>query len=46
MMYVRVDGTVYWFCSSKCRKSTLVFRRDARRLRWTKSAGAEKGGKT
>jgi len=44
-MYVKVDGTVYWFCSSKCRKSMLVFGRDARKLKWTKPGGAEKGGK-
>ena len=35
MMYVKNDGTVYWFCSSKCRKSMLVMKRDARKLKWT-----------
>ncbi|MCW4041589.1 MAG: 50S ribosomal protein L24e [Candidatus Bathyarchaeota archaeon] len=36
MMYVRNDGTVYWFCSSKCRKAMLIFKRDPRKLKWTK----------
>jgi len=35
MMYVKNDGTIYWFCSSKCRKATLYLKRDARKLKWT-----------
>lgn len=35
-MFVRPDGTVQRFCSSKCRKSMLVLRRDPRKLKWTK----------
>ncbi|UCH02818.1 MAG: 50S ribosomal protein L24e [Candidatus Bathyarchaeota archaeon] len=35
LMYVKNDGTVYWFCSSKCRKAQLILKRDARKLKWT-----------
>ncbi|MEA2054562.1 MAG: 50S ribosomal protein L24e [Candidatus Thermoplasmatota archaeon] len=35
-MYVKKDGTVYYFCSSKCRKNFLKFGREPRRVRWTK----------
>ena len=34
-MYVKKDGTVHHFCSSKCRKNLLVLRRVPRRVRWT-----------
>jgi len=36
IMYVKTDGTVLWFCSSKCRKNAIKLRRDARKLKWTK----------
>lgn len=39
IMYVKSDGTVYWFCSSKCRKSQLKLGRDARKLKWAKRKG-------
>ena len=35
-MLVKNDGTVFWFCSSKCKKNMLVLKRDPRRLKWTK----------
>lgn len=35
IMYVRNDGTVLWFCSSKCRKNMLKLGRDPRKLKWT-----------
>lgn len=35
IMYVKNDGTVYWFCSRKCRVSFLKFKRDPRKLKWT-----------
>ncbi|RLE66639.1 MAG: 50S ribosomal protein L24 [Thermoprotei archaeon] len=35
LMYVKTDGTVYYFCTRKCR--VLFFRgTDARKLKWTK----------
>jgi len=35
-MYVRGDGSILWFCSSKCRKNAVNLKRDARKLKWTK----------
>jgi large subunit ribosomal protein L24e len=45
MMYVKNDGSILWFCSSKCRKSSLFFRRDARKLKWTTYFGKEEKGR-
>ncbi|MCZ6582063.1 MAG: 50S ribosomal protein L24e [Thaumarchaeota archaeon] len=35
-MLVKNNGTVLWFCSSKCKKNMLVLKRDPRKLKWTK----------
>jgi large subunit ribosomal protein L24e len=45
MMYVRNDGTILWFCSSKCRKSSINLKRDARKVKWTKYFGKEEKGR-
>ena len=29
------DGSVAYFCSSKCRKNALKLKRDKRKLKWT-----------
>ncbi len=34
-MYVRTDGTVLRYCSSKCFKSAVKYKRDPRKLKWT-----------
>ncbi len=39
IMYVRNDGSILWFCSSKCRKNYLELRRDPRKLKWTEFYG-------
>lgn len=36
-MFVRKDGTIYNFCSSKCQKNLLGLGRIPRRVRWTKN---------
>ena len=36
MMFVRRDGSVLWFKSSKARKNQLQLKRNARRLKWTR----------
>jgi large subunit ribosomal protein L24e len=39
MMYVKNDGSLLYFCSSKCRKSVLKLSRDSRKLKWTSYHG-------
>ncbi|MBI2631817.1 hypothetical protein HYW75_02335 [Candidatus Pacearchaeota archaeon] len=34
---IKNDGSVNFFCSSKCRKNTLKLKRDKRRLKWTEA---------
>jgi large subunit ribosomal protein L24e len=45
MMYVRNDGTILWFCSSKCRKSSIDLKRDSRKVKWTEYFGKEEKGR-
>ncbi len=42
ILYAKKDGTVLYFCSSKCRKNALVLKREGRRVKWTKNARAFK----
>lgn len=35
-LFVRKDGTVLFFCKSKCQKNMLKLGRIPRRVRWTK----------
>jgi len=41
-MYVMSDGTVYYFCSSKCQKNMLKLNRIPRKVRWTQAYRKEK----
>lgn len=34
-MYIRKDGTIYYFCSNKCKKNRIDLGRVPRRTRWT-----------
>lgn len=34
-MLARNDGTILWFCSSKCKKNMTELRRDPRKFKWT-----------
>ena len=34
---IKNDGTVNFFCSSKCRKNALKLKRDKRKLKWTEA---------
>jgi large subunit ribosomal protein L24e len=45
MMYVKNDGSLLWFCSGKCKKSSLKFGRDSRKLKWTTYFGKEEKGR-
>lgn len=38
MMYVKKDGTVQYFCSSKCKKNAMKLKREGRRQKWTPAA--------
>ncbi len=37
-MYVLADGTIWYFCSSKCAKNMLRLGRKPERVRWTAKA--------
>lgn len=32
---IKNDGTIDFFCSSKCRKNALKLKRDKRKMKWT-----------
>ncbi len=34
---IKNDGTIAFFCSSKCRKNALKLGRDNRKVRWTEA---------
>ena len=36
LMYVKRDGTVLWFKSSKARKNMVNLNRNPRRIKWTR----------
>ncbi|WP_455367528.1 50S ribosomal protein L24e [[Eubacterium] cellulosolvens] len=42
-MYVRNDGTLLHFCSSKCKRS-VGLKRDSRKLKWTQYHGKKEKG--
>ena len=45
-MYVKKDGKILYFCSSKCGKNMTQLKRNPRKLKWTESYDrAEKGTK-
>ena len=35
-MYVKRDGTIYFFCSSKCEKNMIKLGRVSRKVKWVK----------
>ena len=38
VMYVKKDGTIYYFKSSKARKNFLNLKREGRRQKWTQAS--------
>ncbi len=36
LMYVKNDGSILYFCSSKCKKNMLKLRRDPNKLKWAR----------
>ncbi|RLF11467.1 MAG: 50S ribosomal protein L24e [Thermoprotei archaeon] len=41
IMYVKRDGTVFFFCSGKCRKNMLKLRRKPAKIKWAKKTREE-----
>lgn len=37
--YVKNDGTILYFCTSKCRKNKLKLKRNPAHLKWTEAGG-------
>jgi len=35
LLFVKKDGTLYYFCSGKCRKNLLKLGREGRHHKWT-----------
>ncbi|TFG24245.1 MAG: 50S ribosomal protein L24e [Promethearchaeota archaeon] len=40
-MYVKRDGTILNFCTQKCRKSMLKYKKNPRKTRWTAVYGKQ-----
>lgn len=36
IMFVKKDGKILWFCSRKCEKYMLEYKKDPRKLKWTR----------
>jgi large subunit ribosomal protein L24e len=36
LMYVKKDGKVFYFCSSKCKKNQLLLKRDSKKQTWVR----------
>jgi large subunit ribosomal protein L24e len=41
-MFIKKDGTIYMFCTSKCFKNMISLRRVPRKTEWTRVAQREK----
>jgi len=41
-MYVKSDGKIFYFCSSKCEKNQISMKRKGRTSKWTTIAAEEK----
>ncbi len=35
-MFVKADGSVFYFCTSKCEKNMLKLKRNPRKVEWVK----------
>ncbi|MFW9947575.1 MAG: 50S ribosomal protein L24e [Candidatus Odinarchaeota archaeon] len=40
-MFVRKDGTILNFCTQKCRKAMLLYKKNPRKTRWTTYYGKQ-----
>jgi large subunit ribosomal protein L24e len=42
-MFVKTDGKLLYFCSTKCEKNLLKLKRKPREHKWTSESRAERG---
>ncbi|MHA1932156.1 MAG: 50S ribosomal protein L24e [Promethearchaeota archaeon] len=40
-MFIRRDGTILNFCTNKCKKALIDYKKKARKTRWTSYYGKE-----
>ena len=45
MMHVKNDGTLVYFCSRRCRVSSVTMKRDSRKMQWTAYYGKREKGR-
>ena len=41
MMKIMNDGSIYHFCSTKCKKSQLIQKKNPRKTKWTRVYGQQ-----
>jgi len=41
IMYIQNNGIIHNFCTNKCKKALLVYKKKARKTRWTSYYGKE-----
>ncbi|MHA1883736.1 MAG: 50S ribosomal protein L24e [Promethearchaeota archaeon] len=41
VMFIRRDGTILNFCTKKCKKAQVLYKKKARKTRWTSFYGKE-----
>jgi len=41
VMFVKNDGTVFNFCTNKCKKAMLIYKKNPRKTRWTSKYGKQ-----
>lgn len=41
-MFIKKDGTIFYFCSSKCEKNSLKLKRIPREIKWTSFSRRER----
>jgi large subunit ribosomal protein L24e len=44
-MYVKSDGTIFYFCKSKCEKNMLKLKRKPANVKWTSESKENKEGR-
>lgn len=42
-MFIKTDGKILYFCSTKCEKNMLKLKRKPREHKWTAESRAERG---